>query len=144
MALLLWGITSWFTADYFFSNSDAKKLLAQHQLEPHDDFKIVYKHSGVAPGEYFEEFTISITSSDKQRLINEIRQSRYFVPAGQQPADFHTSRHTPTKTILQQDYEDQFAFIREYAEILPDEPPVYHTIYIYKKDNTMQYHESDE
>lgn len=68
----------WFALeDYFFFKSDAKKMLMDNQIELKDNFKINYNRiSGLS--DLYQIFELEISPADKDRVINQIKQSPYF------------------------------------------------------------------
>ena len=64
--------------DYLFSKSDARNLLTELDIHIAEDFDISENKSMIAPGDYYHTFTLRITLTDKERIINEIKRSPNF------------------------------------------------------------------
>lgn len=65
-------------SDWTFSKNDARKLLAKHNIELKDDFKILKNESGGFM-DYAHTLKVQISDSDKSRIAKQIRESEGFL-----------------------------------------------------------------
>ncbi|WP_282134987.1 hypothetical protein [Seonamhaeicola maritimus] len=63
--------------DYLFFKKDAQKLLSEQKIELKDDFEII-KNESVGTVDYYHRFELSISESDKKRIVTEFTTSNYF------------------------------------------------------------------
>ncbi|MFT7379844.1 MAG: hypothetical protein ACI8ZQ_001597, partial [Bacteroidia bacterium] len=77
LGFILLCMSPWIS-DWTFSKNDARKLLAEHNIELKDDFKILKNESGGFI-DYAHTLKIQISDSDKSRIAKEIRESKKFL-----------------------------------------------------------------
>ncbi len=64
--------------DLFFTKSDAIKQLSEHNITLCDDYKLESKEiSGIM--DYTLQFELSISHSDKNRIIEDFKTSKYLI-----------------------------------------------------------------
>ncbi|WP_156875573.1 hypothetical protein [Lacinutrix venerupis] len=63
--------------DYLFFKSDAIEHLSEQNIELKDDFEIL-ENKSVGTVDYYHRFELSISESDKKRLVSEIKTSKFY------------------------------------------------------------------
>jgi len=76
IGFIVLAMQPWIT-DWTFNKKDVKKMLSWYGIELKDDFKILKNESGGFT-DYAHSFTLKISSSDYERIANEIRTSSNF------------------------------------------------------------------
>jgi hypothetical protein len=129
--------------DELFFKSDAKKMLAEHNIELKGNFKLnSNKFSGI--GDFYHRFELTISANDKERLKNEITTAINF----QQNVDeqFDLRLNKPRYADKEQgqeftaNYQTERKYIYEYYK--PNEKgykPTFNRISISKAENKLIY-----
>lgn len=127
--------------DRLFSKHDAQKLVEEQKIFLHDEFVIEYNSSGSAPGDFFHEFVLKISDSDKQVAIRTIRSAKGFKSSEKLVksllVSYDSNRYFGPKVV--QDYETEEFYIREYFEPHGKEnyAPTFRQISISKAKNEL-------
>ena len=133
--------------DQLFTKNRANKLVEEQGIELIDEFELVHNESMTAIGDYYHTFTLEISEKDKQRAISEIKNSDNF------QLDNHSIDYKPylsknryfgPKVI--QNYETEYAFVREYFEPSGQKgyAPTFRRISISKSKNELTFEDIDE
>ena len=101
-------------ADELFTKKDAALLLSEVKIKLQDDFKIISNESNSAPGDYYHTFVLEISRLDKQRLINEIKNSEGFEDNVSE-TKFETPYPYGSKTIIES-FATKSDFVRKHFE----------------------------
>lgn len=131
--------------DQLFSKSDARKLLAEQDINLTDKFEIIENKSMSAIGDYYHTFSLRISIKDKQVIIGQIKSSHNFKGLNERPEDIlHIEDRYKGKKITQ-NYEDSVQFVREYFEPNGEGyAPTYRKIEIDKKENILTFEDIDD
>lgn len=127
--------------DQFFFKSDAKEKLKEHNVELVDDFKIVSNESGGFM-DYFHQFKLTISLTDKQRLIDQIKSADNYQDEIQDMFDLRSGkiRHSDKDTSFTANYQEERNYIYEYYK--PNKQgytPTWDRISISKTENKLTY-----
>lgn len=127
--------------DKFFFKRDAKKRLKEHNIELKEDFEILSRDSGGFM-DYFQQFRLTISSSDKERLIEQIKSAGNYKEEVKEMFDLRAGklRCSDKDTIFIANYEDKWYYIYEYYK--PDKQghkPIWDKISISKTENELTY-----
>jgi hypothetical protein len=127
--------------DKFFFKSDAQKRLKEHSIELKDDFKIISNDSGGFM-DYYHQFVLTITSQDKERLINQIRSADNYQPEADEMFDLRAGkiRYSDTDTSFTANYQDKWNYIYEFYK--PNKQgyaPTWDKVSISKTENKLTY-----
>jgi hypothetical protein len=127
--------------DQFFFKSDAKEKLKEHNVELKDDFKIVSNESGGFM-DYFHQFRLIISSTDKERLIAQIKSANNYQDDVQDMFDLRSGkiRYSDKDTSFTANYQDEWNYIYEYYK--PNKQgytPTWDRISISKTENGLTY-----
>lgn len=130
--------------DQFFFKSDAKEKLKEHNVELVDDFKIVSNESGGFM-DYFHQFKLKISLTDKLRLIDQIKSADNYQDEIQDMFDLRLGkiRHSDKITSFIANYQEEKNYIFEYYK--PNKPgytPTWVRISISKTENKLTYERS--
>ena len=110
--LALLPFLSFVLEDYFFFKSDAKKFLKNNDIVLTDDFKI--KSNSISRlNDVIQKFELEISSTDKEKIIQQIRNSKYFRDTliDKEKLFSKSGNRLTNKTYL--DYEKDEFIIRE-------------------------------
>jgi hypothetical protein len=131
--------------DDLFSKSDAQKLLAEQGIQLKDKFNIKENKSMFSPGDYYHTFILTISPSDKQKIINEIRNSANFTKANQSESYLENQEDYYNGSKRTKNYETDKQFIRELFEPHgKGYAPTWRKIEIDKKANKLIFEDIDE
>ena len=127
--------------DQFFFKSDAKEKLKEHNVELVDDFKIVSNESG-GFRDYFHQFKLTISLTDKERLIDQIKSADNYQDEIQDMFDLRSGkiRHSDKDTSFTANYQEERNYIYEYYK--PNKQgytPTWDRISISKTENKLTY-----
>lgn len=127
--------------DQFFFKSDAIEKLKEHNVELKDDFKILSNESGGFM-DYFHQFRLTISPSDKERLIDQIKSADNYQDEVQDMFDLRSGkiRYSDRDTSFTANYQDEWNFIYEYYK--PNKQgytPTWDRISISKTENRLNY-----
>jgi hypothetical protein len=133
------------SCDQLFNKSDAIKLLSEQEVHLNDDFEILHNESMSAIGDYYHTFTLRISETDRERLINEIKSSDDFnqnIPTGNYFSNRDDYYNGPKRI---KNYETETRFVKELFEPQgKGYAPIYRKVGIDKSDNLLIYEEIDE
>lgn len=101
--------------DHFFFKSNAIELLNEHNVVLEDPFKIISNRSGGFL-DYSHQFTLSISHSDKEKLINQITSSDNYQEKVNDMFDLRTDklRYSDNDTTFTANYQNKWNYIYEY------------------------------
>ena len=135
LGFILICMSPWIS-DWNFTKNDARKLLAKHNIELQDDFKILKNESGGFM-DYAHTLKIQISDSDKSRIENEIRESKGFIETEDFLKDFPSANHY---TFEKLNYETENYLNREYYIKEPMEDGTRHFYFqLSKTESELQY-----
>ncbi len=103
--------------DQLFTENNAKRLIEEQGMELIDEFELVNNESMSAIGDYYHTFTLEISERDKNNAVNKIKNSDNFQAENNSVEEvlyMSDKRYFGPKVI--QNYETEFAFVREYCE----------------------------
>ena len=133
--------------DNFFTKNDAKKLLEEQEIFLADNYDLLGNESISGIGEYYHSFNLKISDHDKQEIIKNIINSKYFKTNKDSIADLQSQipdGYNGPKIV--QNYETENSFVREYYK--PNEyqgyAPVFRRISISKTENKLNFEDIDE
>lgn len=129
--------------DELFFKSDAKKLLAEHNIELKDDFKLnSNQFTGIS--DFYHSFELKITETDKERLKNKITNADNYQNYVDDRFDIRADKpRYSDKNQVQEftaNYQTEWGFVYEYYK--PNEKgynPTFNRISILKKENKLIY-----
>jgi len=131
--------------DQLFSKSDAIELLSEQEIQLHDDFELINNESMSAIGDYYHTFTLRISETDRERLIEEIKTSNNYnkdISTG----NYFNNRddyYNGPKRI--KNYETEMRYVKELFEPQgKGYAPIYQKIGIDKKDNLLIFEDIDD
>ncbi|MEJ8757387.1 hypothetical protein WG947_10290 [Pontibacter sp. H259] len=133
--------------DQFFKKGDANKLVTEQGFVLKDDFQLVDNETTSAIGDYYHTFTLEISETDKMKAISEIKNSQNFQSGG---GSFDHMLYLSDKryfgTKVTQNYETDFAFVREYFEPSGRKgyAPTFRRISISKTKNELIFEDIDD
>jgi hypothetical protein len=137
-------ITEYF-ADELFSKNDAIELLNDQDIHLNDDFKIEENKTSWAIGDYYHTFTLNISEKDKNRIIQEVKESPDYKDSTNEITQLLYS--SVEKTIgkrFTQNYETKYSYIREYYEENGEGiAPTFRSISIEKSENKLVFEDID-
>jgi hypothetical protein len=138
---LLTLIMETFFEDQFFFMSDAKEKLKEHKVELVDDFKIVSNESG-GFRDYLHQFKLTISLTDKERLIDQIKSADNYQDEIQDLFDLRSGKiiYSDKDTSFTANYQEESNYIYEYYK--PNKPGYTSTwvrISISKTENKLIY-----
>lgn len=123
-------------SDWTFSKNDARKLLAKHNIELRDDFKILNNESGGFL-DYAHTLEIQISDFDKSKIENLIRESKGFLGTIDLNNDFIYANHYTFKKL---NYETENSLNREYYIKEPmEDGTIHYHFQLSKTENELQY-----
>ncbi|PYF74024.1 hypothetical protein [Pedobacter nutrimenti] len=128
--------------DQFFTKSNAKNFLFQQGIILNDDFEIMENKSMWGPGDYYNTFSLKISTKDRLRLIKEISSAVNFKIINKSEED-DIQKMKSDKII--QNYETETQFVRTYFEPSSGNyAPVYRKIEIDKKKDLLIFEDIEE
>jgi hypothetical protein len=136
-----------FYSDYFFTKSDALKLVEEQGITLVDEFEIRNNNSSFAIGESYETFTLSISNLDKQKAISKIINSINFHSEKYSNDIFsYNSLNRYWGPKITKNYETEDAYVREYFKPSGQNnyAPTFRKITISKLKNELKYEDIDE
>ena len=124
--------------DELFTKADAKKLLAKQGIILNDKFTLEHNESQWDWQDFYQKFTLKISDSDRQRLINDIRRSKTFRGCDNSEATRYMGSDygydIPAKTLK---YETDDSYV---TETFPsNHASTFGRISVSKEDNTLTY-----
>ena len=127
--------------DKFFFKSDVKERLKEHHIELKDDFELVSNKSGGFQ-DYFHQFRLTISTKDRERLIEQIRTADNYKDEIQEMFDLRYGkiRYSDIDTVFTANYQDEWNFIYEYFK--PNKQgykPTWDRVSISKTENKLTY-----
>ena len=109
LSTITYFFSNTYIKEFFFNKKQAKNILAQHNIELNDDFKILdYKLYEFF--DFSETFELKISENDFNRLSNEIKTSNHFSNYAKDKLDMEEVSNSNIDTS---DYETSFAILRE-------------------------------
>jgi energy-coupling factor transporter transmembrane protein EcfT len=140
LGFILLCMSPWIS-DWTFSKNDALKILAEHNIELKDDFKILKNESGGFM-DYAHTLKIQISDSDKSRIAKEIRESKGFLEVVDFKKDYPSADY---ETFEKLNFETKNYLNREYYVKEPMEDGTKHFHFqLSKTKNELQYIGRDE
>ena len=129
--------------DELFFKSDAKKMLTEHNIELEEDFELNSNNfSGI--GDFYHRFELTITETDKKRLIDKITNAENYQNYVDDRFDIRVDkpRYADKNQVKEftANYQTEKEYIYEYYK--PNEmgnKPTYHRISISKTENKLVY-----
>ena len=131
--------------DELFSKSDAIKLLSEQDIELKEDFELINNESMSGIGDYYHTFTLRISDSDRERIINEIVSAKDFNQNIQTVGYFSDMDDYYNGPRRIKYYETENQYIKELFE--PQRKgyaPIYRKIEIDKNDNILIFEDIDD
>jgi len=127
--------------DKFFFKSDVKERLKEHNIEVKDDFELVSNKSGGFQ-DYFHQFSLTISTKDRERLIEQIKTADNYKDEIQEMFDLRYGkiRYSDIDTFFTANYQDEWNFIYEYFK--PNKQgykPTWDRVSISKTENKLTY-----
>lgn len=125
--------------DYFFFQSDAKKMLKENKLELLDNFTIESnKITGMS--DLYQIFELQISEKDKERIIRQIRNSPYFKGSANEDYTLSSEVGSGLTKKIYCDYEKREVICREtYQKLRQGYASDYDIISISKTGNTLSF-----
>lgn len=140
IAFLLLLMQPWIS-DWTFNKKDVVKILAFHNLELRDEFKIIENEAG-GFRDYYETFTLKLSDNDFNRISQKIKTSKNFKGLFTDYSNLPTAEYKTADTI---DFETNNYIEREYWTITKMENGTYHFRFqLDKKNKELSYTGSDE
>jgi hypothetical protein len=140
LCFILLCMSPWIS-DWTFNKNDVRKLLAEHNIELKDDFKILKNESGGFM-DYAHTLKIQISDSDKSRIAKEIRESKGFLKIVDFKNNFPSADY---ETFEKLNFETENYLNREYYAKEPMEDGTIHFHFqLSKTVNELQYIGTDE
>lgn len=131
--------------DQLFSKRDAIKLLTRQEIVLNDDFELLINESMSGIGDYYHTFTLRISESDKERIVNEIIAAKNFsqnIPTCGYFSDQEDYYNGPKRIKY---YETETRYIKELFEPQgKGYAPIYRVVGIDKIDNLLIFEDIDE
>lgn len=131
-----------FFEDQLFTKNSAYKLVSEQGIELRDDFNLIHNESASVLGDYYHTFTLSISDSDKQKAITNIKNTDNFQPDDSSIDHLlYSSENGYFGPTVTQNYETKNAFVREYREPSGQEgyAPTFRRISIDKQTNELTF-----
>ena len=127
--------------DQFFFKSDVMERLSEHNIELKEDFKIISNESG-GIRDYFHQFRLTISPTDRERLIAKIKSADNYQNEVQDMFDLRIDkvRYSDNDTVFIANYQDKWNFIYEYFK--PNKQgykPTWDRVSISKTENKLTY-----
>jgi hypothetical protein len=133
-----------FVEDDLFSKSDAQDLLTEQDIQLKDNFNLEKNESTFSPGDYYHTFTLNISTQDKQRIINEIKQSSNFLKGDQSESYVNDDNNYYNGPKRIKNYETEEQFVRElFKPNGKGYAPTWRKIEIDKKTNKLIFEDID-
>lgn len=128
-------------SDWTFSENDTRKILAEHNIELKDDFKILNNESGGFM-DYYHIFEIELSNKDYNRIKTEIIKSENYL--GNLDYDWYNQR-PELRNLDTLNYENKHDYIRDYSEHGKMEDGTFHFVFeLSKSENKLKYIGSNE
>jgi hypothetical protein len=139
---LLFIPMSFLLEDLFFTKSDAIEHLAEHDIVLQDSYKLTSKDiSGIM--DYTLQFDLSISESDKNRIIADFKTSKYLIEkAPIEMFDIRPKRFIPrnSDTVMYAVYEELNFWNLQYCKVLSNGyVQTWDIIQIPKDENKIHY-----
>ena len=140
LGFILLCMTPWIS-DWTFSKKDARKLLAEHNIELKDEFKILKNSSGGFM-DYYHILEIELSNRDYNRLKSEIIESRNYL--GNLGNDWYSKKPELVK-LDTMNYETKYNYIRDFSKKQKFEDGTFHFVFeLSKSENKLRYIGSNE
>ena len=130
--------------DYFFFKSDAKKFLTDNQITLTDNFKIKSNQiTGLS--DVYQKFELEISSKDKERIIQEIKNSKYFQDTVRNEHSLYPKAGSGLTNKIYLDFEkNEFVCRETYQKLKMGYVSDYDIITIYKTKNILTFERINE
>ena len=131
--------------DELFSKNEAENLLVEQNITLNNDFELLENKSMSGIGEYYHTFSLKITSEDRIKLINEIKNSKNFDldPKSENYFDNREDYYNGPKRI--KNYETEKQFVRELFEPQgKGYAPTWRKIKVDKDENILEFVDTNE
>jgi hypothetical protein len=132
--------------DYFFTKSEAKKLIAPHHVTLTDNFIVISNYSTIAPGSYYHTFTLSISPRDHLNAIKHIKTAKDFLAGTNKRGSLiYQGFNKYFGPTLKQNYEDSTSLITEYFQPSGRKgyAPTFRRVSVSKLENKLIYEDID-
>lgn len=136
-------ILSFVFEDELFFKSDARKLIAEHNIELEDKFEL-NSNEFIGIKDFYHRFELTISESDKLKIKNKITNAVNYQNLVDEPIDIRADkpRHTVSNNnqIFTANYQTENEYIYEYYK--PNKKgykPTYQRISILKTENKLIY-----
>lgn len=140
IVLILLVMSPWIS-DWTFNKKDAKEILAFHNLELSDDFKIK-KNASFGFRDYHETFTLKLSDNDFNNIAQMIKNSNDYKGFFKDYSNLPSINYQTIDTI---DYETENHWVREFFTNERTKNGTYHFIFQLDKQNKeLSYFGSDE
>lgn len=142
--LLITGIIGYeIFKDEFFTKNNVKEFLAEQNIILKEDFRILKNESHSSIGDYYHTFTLSISSGDQQRIIQQIKSSENY-KTQKDSVNYFIYLNRLDKKIIQ-NYETNNSYVREYLQSNgKGYTPTFRRISIQKTKNELVFEDIDE
>lgn len=129
--------------DLFFYENNVKEFLAEQDIILKEDFRILKNESHSSIGDYYHTFTLSISSGDQQRIIQQIKSSENY-KTQKDSVNYFIYLNRLDKKIIQ-NYETNNSYVREYLQSNgKGYTPTFRRISIQKTKNELVFEDIDE
>ncbi len=139
--IILYGIFQ----DAFFTKNHARELLVEQDIVLKDDFKILNNKTSTSRGYYYHRFRLEISDNDKNRIIDEIKNTDDIKGVNEEKLDLYSNSLEIKSSKVIQHYESPETFVKELLRPNHEgEPSSYFKTEIEKKVNTLVFEEIRE
>ncbi|MEG0187899.1 hypothetical protein [Algoriella sp.] len=131
--------------DELFFKRDATELVEDLDFKLNDDFEIIKNTSNWGIEESYHTFILEISNNDRNRLINEIKTSKNYMPDSIFSTDkiVYPDRYKGKKIVW--NYEDESWYIRHYYQPNGEGyAPTDRSISISKTSNELRFEDVNE
>ena len=131
--------------DELFFKRDATELVEDLDFKLNDDFEIIKNTSNWGIEESYHTFILEISNNDRNRLINEIKTSKNYMPDSIFSTDkiVYPDRYKGKKIVW--NYEDESWYIRHYYQTNGEGyAPTDRSISISKTSNELRFEDVNE
>lgn len=128
-----------------FTKNNAREFLEEQNLTLEDDFTILENYSDSWIGDYYHTFTLSISEKDKNRIIEEIKNSKNFKSKNESVTELlYLPKFDNSKVKIFQNYKTDENYVREFVH-KPDEKyaKIFRQITISKTENKLTFQDID-
>ena len=129
--------------DELFFKSDAKELIAEHNIELKDNFELnSNEFTGIK--DFYHRFELTISESDNLRITNKIINAENYQHLVDKPIDIRVDKPRYSDSNNDEEFTANYQTEREYIYeyYKPNErgyTPTYHRISILKAENILIY-----